>query len=133
MQIGADRRIAAIASGSQTWKGNWALLLKPASSTSTATRPVKPGSEPHTGSASAAVRSVVPVRTTMSPTALTSVNPPMNVMSSVRIEAASPACPERATRKNDARLVSSQQMKSSTRSSASTSPTIDRVNVAMTR
>ena len=55
------------------------------------------------------------------------------MISSVRIEAACPAAPERAISRNDAIEVSSQAMNSSTRSSASTRVTIDRVNSAITR
>ena len=53
--------------------------------------------------------------------------------SSVRIDGPSPDRPERAMSRKDAMDVSSQHAKSTTRSSARTSPTIENVNAVMTR
>ena len=123
---------AAIASGSHTWKGNWADLVQAAKATSRAIRVVKPSPGAHTSEASTSETDVVPRRHTISDTAVSSESPPRKVISRVRMEAAWPAPPLRAISRNDAMEVSSQVMNSSTRSSASTRVTIDRVNRAIT-
>ena len=93
---------------------------------------VKPSPGAHTSEASTSETDVVPRRHTISDTAVSSESPPRKVISRVRMEAAWPAPPLRAISRNDAMEVSSQVMNSSTRSSASTRVTIDRVNRAIT-
>ena len=106
--------------------------MQAATATSTATSVVNAGSWLQTSAASTCVIDDVPRRTTISDTAASSDSPPRNVMNRVRIEAAWPPRPERAMSRNDAIDVISQVTNSSTRSSASTRPTIDAVNSTIT-
>ena len=125
--------IAAIASGSQTWNGNCADLVNAASATSVATVAVNVGSDCQTGWAKISLSTVVPVIFQVSATAISRKIPPMKVMSSVRMDAASPDCPALAMSRKEAREVSSHAMNSTTRSPASTRPSIEVVNMVMTR
>ena len=121
-----------MASGSHTWNGNWAAFVNPARATRTAISVVKPGSEAQISWAKAPDSEVVPVRHQMAAIASRSRTPPTNVIRRVRIEAPSPAFPADAINRKDAKDVSSQQMNSTTRSSASTSACIERVNAVIT-
>ena len=120
-----------MASGSHTWNGNWAAFVNPASAISTAISVVKPGSEAQTSWPKTSDKEVVPVRHQMAATASSSRTPPANVMSKVRMDAPSPDFPAQAISRKEASEVSSQQMKSTTRSSASTRACIDRVNAVI--
>ena len=124
---------AAIASGSQGWKGNCAALVKPATATRTATTAVNPGRSVHTSEASACESDVVPVATTISTTANSRVSPPKKVMNSVRADADSAPEPDRAISRKEAREVISQHANSRTRSSARTSPTMPRAKTVIHR
>jgi hypothetical protein len=108
-------------------------LLKPAIATSTATREVKAGSCAQIGDPTASTKELVPVRTTMSATATSRASPPMKVSSIVRIDAASPAWPERAMSRKDASDVSSQVRNMRIRLSLRTRPTMAKVNAVMIR
>ena len=121
-----------MASGSHTWNGNWAAFVNPARATRTAISVVNPGSEAHTSWENTPDSEVVPVRHQIAAIASRSRTPPTNVIRRVRIEAPSPALPADAISRKDAKDVSSQQMNSSTRSSASTSACIERVKAVIT-
>ena len=123
--------IAAIASGSQAWNGNWAAFEKPASAMRAATMPVRTASSPQTSEAMIPERLVVPVVATAIPRATSRLRPPAKVSSSVRIAPGSPVRPARAMRKKDARDTSSQAMKRTATSSARNSRTTETMNADM--
>ena len=75
---------AAIASGSQKWKGNCAALVKPETATRMATVVVRLGFSCQMSAASTSVRRVEPVLIDATANAANSVNPPKNVRISVR-------------------------------------------------
>ena len=123
--------MAAIASGSQKWNGNWADLVKAASATSTAIAAVNFGSVDHTLWTRAPEIEVAPVRSQIATTAASRARPPRNVTTSVRNAEEYALRPEFAMSANDASDVSSQQTKSRTSESVRTNPSIETVNSVM--
>ena len=124
---------AAIASGSHAWNGTWAAFVNAPNATSTATVTVTPEDSAHTGCDSISVRFVVPVAHAATPSAASSSRPPVNVSTRVRSDPASPELPERAMSRNEAMDTSSQEMKSGTTSSESTSSTTANMKAVMSR
>ena len=104
------------------WKGNCADLVIAANATKTAIVALKPWSSDHTPLASASLSTVVPVRVTINTTANSRESPPMAVTNSVRTAGAPARSPDRLMRKNEHKVVSSQNTKSRIRSFARTNP-----------
>ena len=122
---------AAIASGSQKWKGSCADLVNAETATSTATGTVSSGRCDQKSLARISCRLVVPAAVAATDTAASRVSPPMNVRMRVRTEPASPPEPERAMSMKDASDTSSQARNRITTSSARTRSRIDSVNAVM--
>ena len=123
--------MAAMASGSQKWNGNWADLVNAATATATAIAAVNPESVAHTSWPRICEIEVVPVRSHIATTAASRTSPPTNVSTSVRSADEYAFRPELAMSANDASDVSSQQMKSRISESVRTSPSIETVNRVM--
>ena len=104
------------------WNGNCADLVIAASATNTAIAVLNPGSSDHTGLASASLSTVVPVVVTINTTAKSRESPPIAVTNSVRTAGGPARSPDRLMRKNEHRVVSSQNTKSRMRSFARTRP-----------
>lgn len=100
---------AAMASGSQKWKGNWADFVMAATATRTAMVAVKAESVCQMLSAKITPSEVDPVRAHMSATAASSAKPPAAVTINERSAGRVARGPSRAMRKNEQIVVASQK------------------------
>ena len=125
--------MATIAPGSQKWKGICADLVKAARITSVATAASWCAVSTSGAAAMTTAISVVPTAVASTTTAASRASPPAPVITRARVDGQAPTVPWPAISRNEHSVVSSQKTSSSTRSPASTSPTIAAANSVSTR
>ena len=122
---------AAIASGNQKWKGNWADFVNAATANNTAKVVARPGRSTQNSDCKISCKSVVPAAVAVIAVAAKRDKPPVNVNTNVRIAPASPPEPARAIKKKEPIETNSQAINSTTMSLASTSNNTASMNADM--